>query len=111
MTDREMVIKGLKCCQSEPPATRRCDECPYDGVSARCDMVLHKNALELLEHQEPIKPITVTTNLKEWGVPDEKITAEAIKKWTFHSCGNCKATLLRTDNYCSKCGRKVKWDD
>lgn len=101
MSDREMVIKGLE--------QFKADFKPFCGNGS--DWARVDNAIALLKKQEAVKPITETTNLKEWGAPDEKITAEAIKKWTFHLCGNCKATLLRTDNYCSKCGRKIKWDD
>lgn len=24
-------------------------------------------------------------------------------------CGNCKSWLLRSDKFCSECGKKVKW--
>jgi len=53
MTDREKVIKGLKCCLNESHAD--CAACYQQGpgFGFACREGLMRNALELLEAQEP----------------------------------------------------------
>lgn len=55
MSDREKVIKGLKCHVNGHPHTR-CHKCPYWGTgphgSSECN-VLAADALALLKEQEP----------------------------------------------------------
>ena len=34
-----------------------------------------------------------------------------IRKSRYWLCGNCRKIILRSDNYCSCCGVKVKWRD
>ena len=55
MTDREMIIKGLECCQVIGIDLSSCDQCPYNSISinvADCRGVLCKDTLELLnEHR------------------------------------------------------------
>lgn len=57
MTDREKVIKGLKCCLNGP---MQCDKCPYkndDGTTVPiCVKTLRNEAIELLKEQEPANP-------------------------------------------------------
>ena len=93
MTDREKVIKGLECCSFRTANT--CRECPYGNVygSAECAQMA-KDALELLKEQEPALP-----------------TWSQGKAY----CGKCGQRLPRKSadreiNYCSYCGRAVKWD-
>lgn len=55
MTDREKVIKGLKCCIRQMLGQQRvCDECPYDEDfnCLGCSVVL-RQAIALLKEQEP----------------------------------------------------------
>ena len=49
------------------------------------------DALLLLKEQEPVKPVNEEC-------------------YMYPRCGNCKAWLLRSDNFCSECGKKVKWE-
>ena len=51
--DREMVIKGLECCNND-----ECDSCPYyrscdENDLGTCRATLHRDALALLKAQEP----------------------------------------------------------
>lgn len=93
MPDREKVIKGLECCKI--PFTKCYDGgCPYfenDGCKAR----LKGDALALLKAQEPINPIMVKG-----------------ARSTYLKCGYCYAWLPQNEkpNYCSNCGKAVKWD-
>ena len=104
MPDREKVIKvieGLEHCivdNNEP-----CN-CPYDGDGG-CIGSLMRDALALLKAQEPIAPIQGADD------QDEDVFC----------CGSCGAVVGETffwppgeyevrDNYCSECGRAVKWE-
>ena len=84
MADREKVISGLTACTDGTPA-EDCRKCPYQGKEYCTDAVM-MDALVLLREQEPI-----------WteGVP---------------FCGECKTAMSKTQDYCHKCGKKVKWD-
>lgn len=110
MADLDKVIKGLKYCTE-------CDcdiECPYFnmplGDAPSCEVLLERDALTLLKNQEPIAPTIEVADLKALGVDDKDITSENIDKWTFRWCGNCNNLLLRTDKFCNKCGKQVKWE-
>ena len=97
MLDKKKVIKGLEICYSPPS---KCEDCPYHDLpdEQSCNDVLCLDALAMLKEQEPIEPIN------SYG--------------TFR-CGNCGNIIGYNDsyargyqnNYCSDCGRKVKWDD
>ena len=54
MTEREKVIKGLKCCLSGQPEGLGCDRvpCPYNEFED-CEGMLHRDALALLKAQQP----------------------------------------------------------
>ena len=97
--EREKVIKGLECCVND---LGECDFCPYDEGRGKlaCGKNLYSDALALLKAQEqkPIRDIN--------GV---------------YYCGNCDTicvgyeveftnSIIKVENYCHKCGRKVKWD-
>lgn len=95
MPDREKVIKGLERCHSYDIIM--CDEgCPYYRTVG-CFESLRKDALALLKEQEAVEPI------HNYG--------------TFR-CGNCKNIVGYNDgkwygyqsNFCSKCGKAVKWE-
>ena len=98
MTDREKVMKGLECCLG----SNDCDvepkeDCPYKGMCL-CAMALHLDVFALLKEQDAVEPIN------SYG--------------TFR-CGKCKNIVGYNDgyghgyqnNYCSKCGKGVKWND
>lgn len=98
MPDREKVIKGLECCTKGGVCF---SDCPYSKevpmVDGRCITTVQADALALLKEQEPIEPI--------------------ISYGTFR-CGNCRNIVGYNDgygrgyqnNFCSDCGRKVKWE-
>ena len=90
MTDREKVLRGLECCGNSNPVDGCPEECPYiikSNPGWCCTFFpLIDYALALLREREPI--------WKE-GVP---------------FCGECKTAMTKTQNYCHKCGKAVKWD-
>ena len=55
MTDREKVIKGLKCCISMMRGKRVCDDCPYDEDfnCMGCAHVLWQAIALLKKHEKP----------------------------------------------------------
>lgn len=86
MTDREKVIKGLQEIVNSDWMWKKAD---YWAL-------ICKNALALLEEQEPVKPI--------------------FQKYAY-CCGNCGEDLARyyppngiETRFCPFCGRAVKWD-
>ena len=96
MTDqekREMVIKGLECCSGDYALCTMC----YLDNGVTCRDTLMRDAIELLKAQEPLEP-------------------QIINGSRYIYCGNCKRTLCSISdydipNYCSECGRMVKWND
>ena len=84
MTDREKVINGLEAIVNDDWMWKKADY--YAGIC--------KDALALLKAQEPIAPHDY----------DPVIYGHR------YTCGNCHHSLWRNDNYCSQCGKKVKWD-
>ena len=99
MADLEKVIKAAE--DYEPYAR------VLTNLTVKGDLFL--DMLALLKSQEPVAPIIEVADLKTLGVDDKDITPENIDKWTFRWCGNCNNLLLRTDKFCNKCGRQVKW--
>ena len=92
MTDREKVIKGLECHM----AMLACDKCPYycgDTCSGIDDVVY--DAIALLKAQEPVEPIL---KREAWN-----------KYYNYYVCPVCGEDLVYEQNYCSECGRAVKW--
>ena len=90
--DGERVIKGLECCaQGRNDADAECGSCPYNDNSIDCGENLMADALELLKAQEPVVPQERNGNYFCW-------------------CGNRLHKTIETDRFCSKCGRRVKWD-
>ena len=53
------------------------------------------DAIALLKEQEPVEP-------KRKDISHNNID------WFCGKCGHC---VRRLDNYCSRCGRKVKWNE
>ena len=95
MTDREKLLKAAKCCLTiDPTAYDPCPkECPYrEKIGKPCgfDPFL-ADIVSYLEAQEPIKP-RFYTGRECW-------------------CGQCGSMMYAGDDYCSHCGRRIKWDD
>ena len=61
----------------------------YTPFHYECAETIH-NALELLKEQEPVSLIC-----------DKGLCV----------CGNCGNWVYKSERFCSKCGRAVKWDD
>ena len=54
MSEREQVIRGLKCCIMRNPEDKmRCGECPYNDPNTYCLNRLKMDALALMKKQEP----------------------------------------------------------
>lgn len=98
MADLGKVLKGLECCGKAQFLTyENCKNCPYIGGDC---MQMFKDAIDLLKEREPVKP---------------NISFPMPKSGRRHGfCGNCGAGLRiaagSRDDYCWRCGRKVKWE-
>lgn len=101
MADLEKTLRGLEIC-SEHGSWHGLDcelneaykDCPYRGCETGCIVTIAKDAIALLkEYQE-----------KQEGLPPawQDRTQE-------HICQKCGGIVWQEDNYCSKCGQKVKW--
>ena len=90
MINREKVIEGLKEIVDSDWMWRKAD---YWAL-------ICKNALALLEEQEPMKPIVTE------GAYDDDFPGATL----WYSCGECSAPIDYKDKYCWHCGRAVKWD-
>lgn len=88
MPDAEKVIDGLGRCISRESGKYTCYLCPYETAGNDCEIRLSKDAIALLREQEPIMVI--------W-------------KEDIPFCGECRTAMSKTQDYCHKCGRKVKW--
>lgn len=86
------------------PDKSSCGICPYKDVQTEeqinlggieCIAVLHDDALALLKEQEAVEPKVIRMNA--FGHP-------------VHACGKCGLLITESMNYCSRCGRSVKWD-
>lgn len=92
---REKVIKGLEVCKRYE--TFRCENCPYDSVCRGYASELMADALTLLKAQEPVKP------------KKNYVQITGLKTWDW-ACPECNCILVYRANYCSCCGRAVKWE-
>lgn len=105
MADLEKVIKGLELCLANIDREGCPEECPYYEACLKYEnyavfQPMMKDALELLKAQEPLKPII------EQEMDD---ICSCIDNVAY--CGNCGAQIGRLkQNYCSNCGKAVKWD-
>lgn len=118
MIDREKVINGLKVCtQHGSMCGSDCNghyerytddgyviklvneyrsKCPYGKCETGCVKTLAKDALELLEEQEPI----------QMKVLEDYVSIKIGK------CPKCKSFINnRTYPKSCGCGQKVKWDE
>ena len=94
------IIELLECehqCilrNSHGDCTHDCENCDL----VRDDYELHEmymDAITILKAQEPIAP---------------KCGHNVGVGW-WYACGACNGEIVRSDDYCPHCGRKVKWDD
>ncbi len=102
MINREKVVEGLEKCER-----CECDDCTENGAShfpwdcPAYDNFI-ENAITLLKEQEPVEAIDII---------DEKYPVGDNNRYKGYRCGKCKEVIPWDANYCSYCGRKVKWDD
>ena len=99
MVDRKTVFDALRCRAEEP--VKPCNKCCYRTRFAdhdACDFQqICRDALELLEAQEPIEPI---------------FERQFLNTIEIYDCGQCGTSLGAKGiaRYCMKCGRAVKWE-
>lgn len=98
MPDREKVIRAVETCFDS-----WIDKHRNMGLDLHEVERLKREALELLEEQEAVKPI-----VDQYALPRTIYTVQFIKKFY---CGICKEEITGNNVYCHKCGRKVKWDE
>jgi len=95
---REKVIKGLECCMGEGQSYGMCDDCPYTTGKMVCNLgTLHQDALMLLKAEEPVEP------------KKNDVEMCGLRTWEW-ACPVCNTILVYRANYCSGCGRAVKWE-
>lgn len=94
MTDVENVIYAIERCTCHVPDA--CRDCPYDAGHPynECIEMLLKDAMKLLKEQESVEPYIDSFNDSCW--------------WATGCCGT--PINFKTDKFCPKCGRKVKWE-
>lgn len=94
MPDVEKVIKGLK--EAFEVIVAHVPE-RYWGYSLNAC----KDALALLKAQEPVEPIRDINGVYYCGMCDTICVGYEVE--FTHS-------IIKVENYCHKCGRKVKWE-
>lgn len=120
MIDREKVIKGLECCiMRDPDDHTRCSECPYE--STMCGNRLKIEALALLKAQDNTvctkercqmnaSTISDDCNIKTCPWRTEAVEPKVSINGLWYECPVCGKHLTKyEDNYCSGCGKAVKW--
>lgn len=103
MIDISKVKMGLECCTNGENNTPKCEKCPYADEQGTCEKLdeLHRDALELLNGREFVKPVFVGND--EWQCPE----CEAVVGWTELECGGITETKYK---YCPECGRRIAWE-
>lgn len=103
MTDRKKVIKGLEMCIKDI----ECTGCPYEEEcfdvtdDRQFGESMMRDALTLLKEQEAVEP-------KE--IVNEHFPIGDFRRTIGWHCGKCGKTLMGDGDYCSYCGRAVKWE-
>ena len=95
--DREKVIKGLENCMAGFDCPQGCpylDDC--NDLMKPMFVELAKDALALLKEQEAITPILVREGQNKY--------------YNYYHCPICDEDLYYEQNYCSECGKAIKWD-
>lgn len=93
---RDEVIRGLECCL----AVTKCGMCPYnteDDLWCGNNNLLLEDALVLLKAQEPVEP------------KKNDVELAGLRTWEW-ACPECNCILIYRANYCSCCGRAVRWE-
>ena len=125
--DREKVIKGLERCKLYNKVN--CDKCPYDyngrgNGKSECTAELATDALALLKEQEDT--INELQNAygylqKQFFEAQDKLLKEQdaivhpepsceLTYITDCCCDLCGVQLIREDNFCRCCGKRIKWE-
>ncbi len=97
MPDMEKVIYDIERCTCRvPDACRDCSH--YTGtVGYECMEGLMRDALDLLEEQDAMKPISKSRH--------------GANPQIQHFCRRCNAMLFHhKQKYCIECGQAVKWE-
>ncbi len=88
------VIEAFYICRTGDFS--KCKDCPYEYKDSMiCNVHRNDDALEYL---------------KELRQSKEKIPAQYDYDNFVTYCQNCGNTLDGLENFCPKCGRKIKWD-
>ena len=125
---RDKITKGLECCSGSVD-NRDCDSCPI-GFGEGCALKLKRDALALLKAQEQkcrecgeatskaIQELQAKLKAQEPVVP--VFSPEIEMDMSHWDCGACGGFLMGNaypnaikyikPQYCSHCGRKVKWE-
>lgn len=96
MMDQETIIKGLEI-------ERECVSRDCDRDCGKCDLAqdrdwllsVYDGALELLKEQEAVEPVLMREGRNEY--------------YNDYVCPECDNELVFGQNFCSECGRPVKW--
>ena len=91
--DREKVIKGLEICKPSK-YSRTCGICPY-REEFNCDYEVYNDALTMLKEQEAVVH------------PEPSCEMTYI---TDCCCDLCGVQLIREDNFCRCCGKRIEWE-
>ena len=127
MTKLEKVIKGLRCIKGDTILCRECDYADVDGYgNYSCKINCAIDAIELLKEQADLGT-ELTNALDEVELIHKK--NERIKKLlkeqeaivhpepscemtyvTDCCCDLCGVQLIREDNFCRCCGKRIEWE-
>ena len=115
MPDRERVIATLEYClehgamgghdcwlhcdaNGKIKNSNARDKCPNKGCGTGCVVTPIREAIELLNAQEPVKPVILVQDA-------------ALSNGAKYICGKCGGSFFRQKvNYCPWCGKEVEWE-
>lgn len=93
--DKDKIIKALECCcESDSFDKPNCKDCPAECMSGYMSIPFIQQVLDLLKeqdaivHPEPSCELTYITDC---------------------CCDLCGVQLIREDNFCRCCGKRIKW--
>jgi hypothetical protein len=99
----EKVIKALECrLDINGSKYKYCLTCDYRHDIDHCQWACQtdgilEDALALLKAQEPVEP------------KKNDVELAGLRTWDW-ACPECNCILIYRANYCSCCGRAVKWE-
>lgn len=123
--EKEQIFEALRFCITEPgcggcPREPECRTTGWDEVgipkvlaldvlNAMRDMLFQRDAAleEAAKHMTYLS--SELRDLMEDLLPVAPIHEHHWEK-EFYECGNCNAAVSLTDSYCSRCGKKIKWE-